>query len=268
MAKDVQSRQDSQEASVMQISDMAKTISGQYSLEALNGSNGPDERSVYATSIREFQKSMVLSLNATYEDEFIFAGTGGQEVPFELSADGKTLTYRGIDVNDSAAIEKAGYNNEKLFVDLGFGLSTDAGNVVIPSSAFNTALPGIDVVGYGKDADGSSKNLIVLAGEMANVLTTEPFDSTKIATMSKKFSAGVDSLMNTAAVLGTKTQFLDTTLTRLEDSKLALNKQIKGVERVDLTEAITNYSWSQYSYDAALRVGNSILSPSFIDFMK
>ena len=48
----------------------------------------------------------------------------------------------------------------------------------------------------------------------------------------------------------------------------SLNTQIKNVESIELTDAITNYSWAQYAYDAALRVGNSILSPSFIDFMQ
>ena len=268
MVEDVQSRQDSQEASVMQISSMSSTISKEYSLEALNGTNGPAERSTYATSLREFQKSMVLSLNATYEDEFVFAGSDGQSVPFILSENGKNLTYRGIDVNDASALEAAGYNADKLYVDIGFGLNMDASNNLVPSSAFDTAMPGINIVGYGTNSDGISKNMVALAGQMADVLEANTFDSEKFKTMISQFDDSRDALVNVASQLGTRTNFLDSTKTRLEDTQVALNTQIKNVERVELTDAITNYSWAQYAYDAALRVGNSILSPSFIDFMQ
>jgi flagellar hook-associated protein 3 FlgL len=268
MVQDVQSRQDSQEDSILQISTMATTISKEYSLEALNGTNGATERTTYATALREFQKSMVLSLNSTYEDEFIFAGSNGSNVPFVLSEDGLTLTYKGIDVNDKDALEAAGYNSEQLYVDIGFGLSKDATNAIIPSSAFDMSLPGINITGYGQTDDGISKNLVALAGQMAQTLEANTFDTDNFKAMVSQFDSSVESLINVAAQLGTKTNFLESTLERLENTKLALNTQIKNVERVDLTEAITNFSWAQYAYDAALQVGNSILSPSFISFMK
>ncbi|MGO5053685.1 flagellin N-terminal helical domain-containing protein [Lachnospiraceae bacterium LCP25S3_G4] len=268
MVKDVQSRQDSQEAAVSQIATLSKTVTKSYSLEALNGTNGASERKVFATTLRSFQQSVVLSLNATYEDEFIFAGGGGDSVPFALSDDGKSLTYRGIDVNDTAALKAAGYDTEKIYVDLGFGLSFDTTGGIIDSSAFNTALPGINLVGFGKDDSGNSKNLVLLAGQMAEVLEADIFDSSKLETMVKTFEKGFDNLLNVQATLGTQTNFLTSTLNRLEDNSIALNAQIKNVERIDLTDAITNYSWAQYAYNAALRVGTSILSPSFIDFMK
>ena len=34
-----------------------------------------------------------------------------------------------------------------------------------------------------------------------------------------------------------------------------------------MAEAITEFSWAQYAYNAALKIGTSILTPSFIDFM-
>ena len=41
-----------------------------------------------------------------------------------------------------------------------------------------------------------------------------------------------------------------------------------AVESVDMAEALTEFSWAEYAYNAALKVGNSILSQSFIDFMR
>jgi flagellar hook-associated protein 3 FlgL len=43
---------------------------------------------------------------------------------------------------------------------------------------------------------------------------------------------------------------------------------MENVEGIDLAKALTDYSWNQYAYNAALKVGTSILSASFIDFMK
>ena len=40
------------------------------------------------------------------------------------------------------------------------------------------------------------------------------------------------------------------------------------MEQVDLAEAITDFSWEQYCYNAALKIGNQLLSQSLIDYMR
>ena len=68
--------------------------------------------------------------------------------------------------------------------------------------------------------------------------------------------------------LGSTSKFLEDTESRLEDSRINLNEKMAAVESVDPAEAITEFSWAEYAYNAALKVGNSILSQSFIDFMR
>jgi flagellar hook-associated protein 3 FlgL len=46
-----------------------------------------------------------------------------------------------------------------------------------------------------------------------------------------------------------------------------LNEQFLDIEQCDLADAITSFSWAQYCYNAALKVGNQILSQSLIDYM-
>ena len=41
-----------------------------------------------------------------------------------------------------------------------------------------------------------------------------------------------------------------------------------GIEDVDDAEAISAFLWASYSYNAALRVGNSVLSQSLMDYMQ
>ena len=40
-----------------------------------------------------------------------------------------------------------------------------------------------------------------------------------------------------------------------------------GIEDVDLADAITSYSWAQYCYNVSIKVGNSILSQSLMDYI-
>ncbi len=291
MIDDVQSFQNSQEDAINQLNVQAKQLSKQYGLEALNGTNKSlSTRQAYASAFRQAQEAMTMSMNASYGDKFVFGGADGGKPPFELKketdANGKTTTtllYRGINVDveipdppaagsDAEKLERMAA--EQVYVDLGFGLTTgtDANGktTIANSSAFNTALPGLNVVGYGKDDEGVSNNMIVLAGQIADVLEREDFtdeDYDELQQLLEKFDGGRDGLLDNLTTIGTKTNFLQTTKTRLEDQELALTEQIHNVVDVDMAEAITEFSWAQYAYNAALKIGTSILTPSFIDFM-
>ena len=74
-------------------------------------------------------------------------------------------------------------------------------------------------------------------------------------------------LVDNLTTIGTRTNFLETTKSRLEDQQINLTEQFDNVVNVDMAEAITEFSWAQYAYNAALKIGTNILTPSFIDFM-
>ena len=272
MLDDVQARQDGQEDALRQVSDMVMNISKNYNIQALNGTNQTKEvRQSYASAIRQLQESMVLSLNSSYEDTFLFAGSDGKNPPFDLSSDG-TLTYRGVDVNSnkgSADFQKLQtMSKENLYVDLGMGLTMDDFDQVVSSSAFDMSLPGIKAIGFGNDENGMSNNIIVMAGKLADALEAENFDADEYRDLMNKFDTLNTGLANQITELGVRSEFLNTTKDRLENSEISIQEQMEGVEGIDMAEAITNYSWDQYAYNAALKVGTSILSASFIDFMR
>ncbi|HCT91333.1 MAG TPA: hypothetical protein DF613_08130 [Lachnospiraceae bacterium] len=288
MVKDVHSFQNSQEDAAMQINTISQNLSKKYGLEALNGTNGSLEtRQTYAAAWRGAQESLVLCLNSSYEGRYVFAGNDGKEAPFKLTTDAdgnQTLTYRGVDVNvpanqdilDQMSRDSKDYINS-TYIDLGFGLNIDAGNIIDSSSAFDTSLPGIDVVGYGLDDNGISKNMVLLAGQIADVLDDEVFDEAKYKQLLNAFDGigenglslnqGRNRVLEKITNLGTQSEFLTTTEDRLDSNRISLSEQIDNVVNVDMAEAIMNFSWAQYAYNAALKVGNNILTPSFIDFM-
>ncbi len=110
--------------------------------------------------------------------------------------------------------------------------------------------------------------MVLLAGQIADTLEKEPFDQAELEKLLNAFDDGRNNVLEQVTTLGTKSQFLTATKDRLETDKLNLSTQLDNVVNIDMADAITQYSWAQYAYNAALKVGTSILSPSFIDFMK
>ncbi len=177
----------------------------------------------------------------------------------------ETVT-EGMDADESYALLEQ-YSQEAAYVDLGFGLTFDADGKVVPSSAFDTALPGINAVGFGKDDDGLSNNLIVLTGQMADLLEADEFDSEAYGVLWTKFHEQYQDLANEFATIGAKSQLLESTETRLTTEKDNIYEQYKDTVGIEEDEAITNYMWAQYAYNVALKIGTSIIGPSLLDFM-
>ena len=257
-----------QESVIYQISNIADKISKDYSVSAVTDTAGSTGRDTYAEQLKNLQNTMVQFLNTKYGDSFILGGNVGTDTaPFELTEDGKLL-YRGVDVDDPAnagVLEQL--SNETSYVDIGFGLSFDDDDKIISSTALNTSLPGINALGYGQTDDGTSKNLIVLAGQMAELLKADEFDSEEYGKLWDQFQEGTDQLKDTLTELGTKTQMLDTTKTRLENEAVSIQEQYSAEIGIEPAEAITNYSWAMYAYTSALKIGTSIIGPSLLDFI-
>lgn len=283
--KDIQSHQNAQEDSAMQISNIALVLAKQYGIEGMNGTNHTKEtRQTYADAWRGAQQSMLLSLNATYGGEYVFGGSDAKTTPFTLK-DG-VLEYRGVDVTEGDMNILSDLADDSHYIDLGFGLDVkdvnmadaknalkangNAEHIIDSASAFNTSLPGINLVGYGKDEDGDPKNMIILAGKIADLLEADEgaFNYEEYKKLVGKFEDGRNDLLSEVTTLGTQTEFLTTTEERLENNKIQIAQDYDNVVNVDMAEAIMDFSWAQYVYNASLKVGNNILTPSFIDYMR
>jgi len=257
---------DAVESSSMQMNDIAKTAGGLV-LDGINGSTSLEARKTIASSLRKMQESLVLTANTKFGDDFLLGGENKKEMPFVLK-DGK-IEFYGLDVSDPANQTKLKeMSQEKILVDIGFGLKTETSGKFMDNSAFNLAFSGLNLLGYGADAKGNDSNIVNLMGQIADELDKDPMDTEKVSSLSLSFDNSKDNMVDFITELGTKSNFLDDTKTRLTENEFILNKKITDLENVNLAEAISSYSWSQFAYNAALKVGNSILSQSFIDFMR
>lgn len=223
-------------------------------------------------------ESIVQSMNAQYGSAFIFGGKDSLgDAPFALN--GSTLTYRGVDVNAAAGSDDyaklTAMNSEASYVDIGSGLTEQNGEL-ISSTAFNGALSGIDFLGYGVDENGDPNNLVSVIAKLGEIFKrcdpdtgdwASAEDKEAATRLTDKLKDGIDEITNKWTALDGRTSYLTTTETRLSNTSDDLNEQILSIEQADLASAITDFSWAQYCYNAALKVGNSILSQSLLDYM-
>ena len=190
--------------------------------------------------------------------------------------DGNVETISVADYNKAVEnLEKLDYlAREKNFADIGLGLQEDDSGKLIEASAYNAAISGIDFLGYGVDEDGDPKNVASIVKRMGEILTNCDQDGKFVGGEREEYERLLNKLGTVGGDLHEKhveldarTTFLNNNHAQLIINSDTLNEQINGIERMDLAEAITSFSWAQYCYNAALKVGNSILSQSLIDYM-
>lgn len=244
--------------------------------DAMVAGNDPtgSARQALSQALRQKAESIVQSLNVKYGDSFIFAGTDGLNVPFELK-EGKLL-YRGIDVDTKDPDELAKLKalaEETSFADIGLGFQ-EAGGKFVTASGFNSAISGVDILGYGTDEDGLPNNSVSIILKMADILENVD-DSTndlgpardEYDALFTKLNSAKDALIKKHTELDGRADFLNTNALRLKSYAYTLDEQRLEIEQVDMADAITEFSWAQYCYNSALKVGNSILSQSLMDYM-
>lgn len=277
------------------------------SIEGISGTAGAGRVSL-GQQLISTSDSIVSMMNSKYGDDFIFSGADGANIPFQW--EGNTLLYRGVDVstprtkyktsdfiNKDGSWNQAKYEekkaeyesenqsrysfddalklndmaNEATYVDIGLGMKEDENGNLIKDSAFNSALSGLNFLGYGKD-----QNLAVIIRELGTIFSRADPDTGEYARAGDQERAdellnalhdSVRSAQSQHVQLDADAKYLKTNLQQLTASKEQLNEQIMETEGMDPAEAITEMTWAQYCYSAALRIGTNILSQSLIDYL-
>jgi len=196
----------------------------------------------------------------------------GGEVYYMSTEDTEVITKEQYD-EEVENVEKLNYmSTEGYYVDIGLGFKEDEKNELIKTSGFNAALQGINFLGYGLDEDGDPKNIVSLVKQMAKIctdgdgkLSASEYD--ELNRLTGKMEDAASELHTMHDDMDAATNKLKNNMALLEDNFYTLQEQYAGLEDVDMADSITSFVWAQYCYNAALKVGNSVLSESLIDYM-
>lgn len=276
-------------------------------IPALEGLNGPNETNVNELGkvLRSGAEAIVQSMNSQYDSKFLFGGADTENPPFAIEEEnGKSyITFRGIRIDDpkelAAEYKDADgktvpnpdngnkpYTNEEMlnkwnaetqFVDIGLGFKLDKNGDVVDSTAFDSALSGIDFIGYGMDNENYPNNMASLMLRMAEIFEgydTEanewenPGDYEEAEKLLNKMNDSRDHIIQKWSALGAESTFLNTNATQLETTFASLNTERSTIEDIDMVDTITELSWAQVCYSAALQVGTSVIPQSLMDYLK
>lgn len=219
----------------------------------------------------------------------------------------KVLYYRGVrvDSNEPADVEKMEYflKGESKYIDVGLG-HKEADGKVISSTVFDSSLQGIYFSsGYGtkdgveveiEDAEGNIKrktvnnipnNVISIVSEMGEILQRcrvkdgewksgkqaeewgSEDDQFRFQALVNQFEEKCSTFRERWTEMDTQSGFLRDNSELLTSTKDSLQQQYMELEDADPAAAISDFMFARYCYDAALKVGNSVLSQSLMDYM-
>lgn len=207
------------------------------------------------------------------------------------------LCYRGVPVDANPGTEdgkKLEYflKGETKNLDVGLGHAEKDGEAV-SSTVFNSALQGVyylggtgtkEVTATVTDKDGNvlrevtkevPNNIISVIARMGEILQRcsnedgafSEDDEDEYVALARQFEDQKDLYIQRLTELDTETGFLRDNSLLLTDTADSLSQQFMAMEDVDPAAAISDYMFARYCYDAALKVGNSVLSQSLMDYM-
>lgn len=78
----------------------------------------------------------------------------------------------------------------------------------------------------------------------------------------------IQELLSNRATVGSRVSTLNTTSSRLDNSKTTVTKLLSGVEDADLITAASDLAKEQNLYEAALVASSKLMTPTLIDFLK
>lgn len=213
---------------------------------------------------------------------------------------GRKLFYRGVavDTKSQSDLEKLDYisKGEKKYVDIGLGYDMNGGEVE-PSSVYDVSLQAVNFLGgYGYERrtvtidpdsrfpgasttytfDDIPRNIVSITDEMGTILQRcssvdgrfeSPTDEARFNALVDAFEDASFRVKDRYTNLTTQAQFLKNNQTQLADNAYNINEQIEAIDYADPAAAISDFVFARYCYDTALKVGNSVLSESLMDYM-
>lgn len=228
--------------------------------QGMTGTSDEVARQTIAKSLEAFQDAILAAVNTQFAGKYIFSGDTVGQPPFSIDPDTGKLLYKGDPVDNITEFA------EKRYIDIGLGLGVDEGGDVLPKTVWDIAVSGLDLLGYGVDEEGYTKNLYNMLGILAEKF--ENNDMTDIDKLYEKLQKIADNVRVQYVSVGEKSEYIKFFVDRLGSEQYNLMAKQTRLEGLDLAEGITKFANLELAYNACLQIGTKILQPSLLDFLK
>jgi len=220
-------------------------------IQGANGSLSARDRASIATEVDQLTAAVKDAMNAKYGDAYIFSGTKSDVAPY-TTATGDA--YQG----DTGAVLREAGPSVTLQVNPPFAA---VGGTAVPLTAGS-------LLGGGTAA-GDGRVLDALQSLSAHLRGGTPSDLQALQTTDlQALDANLTAVGAARSAVGAMSNRADAALSRLQDLQDLTTKGIDDLTGVDLAKALTDYTAQQTAYQAALKVGASVIQPSLVDFIR
>ena len=241
-------------------------------LSAMTSTSGESGRAAISKEIEALRDEILQFANTSYDDSFVLGGSSAKTAPFSTDSSGNLL-YNGVNVNDITFSGGKYYDgggaeipmNGDTFVDIGLGI-TMTGSTVKSDTAMKTSYNGLEILGFGKDANGKTNNIFNILTELKNNIKT--YDADAVGEYDTKLVSSTTNFRGFLTDIGAKTSFLDTIEKRVDTSIDTYKSQIKRLVGIDDAEEATNQTMNDYVLKAVLSMGSNIIPTSLMDFLR
>lgn len=266
----------SAESSMTSINDILSKISSEILNKAVNGTNDQTIRDAYANEVQNLRNELLQFANSKYKEKFLFGGTNASGAPFSIDETTGRLKYNGVLVDDIKKdadgyyYEDATGNRQDIpmdddvYLDIGLGIKM-AGTAVDPSTGFKISYSGIDIMGFGKDADGNSNNLFNALVDIEVALRSGDVD--KVGQLNNKLQEQRNDFGKHLTDMGSKTQYLDTMEQRLTNTVDGYTSRIQDLMGTVPGQEETTLMMNDYTLKAVLQLGSRVLPISLMDYL-
>lgn len=201
---------------------------------------------------------------------------------FDPKNDDALKKLRNVDPNYSS-------EKEAKYIDVGLGHKEVDGEA-LSSTVFDSALQGIFYLGgYGTGdleieqdnglpmtVEDVPRNVISIVNELGQILQrcnkedgdwASKEDEQRFNALVQAYEDSESKFRERWTEMDTQSGFLKDNSQLLETTSDSLLQQYTELEEADPAAAIFEYMFAKYCYDAALKIGNSVLSQSLMDYM-
>lgn len=237
---------------VTEFMDMTDSVLGQVTdqlnrfkeltVKAANATNTDDDLKIIASEFDELMQTMVDTLNTSFNDKYIFAGTATNDKPFELV--NGTIQFNG--------------NAEKTEIEIAKGVYVSKN------------ISGLEVLGgiVETDANGNTTtyNLFDSLGKISEALKNG--DRDQISQFMSHVDDHIDNVLQIRGKVGSVQNRMDIMLDKTREEILGVTELLSKAQDVDYAEKFIDYMSLQASYQATLQISSQIIQPSLLDFLR